>query len=163
MPRRSGTSDAVLAVWGKVELEPLDDDSVRTLAQGRSPRKGLLIDFISDFTRSAQEGVPIYRIIGGAGFVWAASFDQRGRGSLRFAAVDASALQPALVAIQPPNAPRDNVLQGTAPQANTPQANTPQINIQPPAPIQPDLAAAMNARRDAESAVHGCRPSYRQP
>ena len=94
IPRRSGTSDAILATWGKVELEPLDNDGVRSLAEGKSPRKGLLVDFLGNFTRSAQEGLPIYRIVGGAGFVWAASFDQRGRGTLRFAAVDASGLTP---------------------------------------------------------------------
>jgi hypothetical protein len=169
MPRRSGTTDAVLAVWGKVELEPLDEDGVRSLAQGRSPRKGLLIDFISDFTRSAQEGLPIYRIVGGPGFVWAASFDGRGRGTLRFAAVDASALQPALAATQPSsqardillqnNAPRDNAPQGNvapqsgAPQGSAPRDSAPQANVQQAPPIQPDLAAAINARRDAETTV----------
>jgi hypothetical protein len=203
MPRRSGTTDAVMAVWGNVELEPLDEDSIRTLAQGRSPRKGLLIDFISDFTRSAQEGLPIYRILGGAGFVWAASFDQRGRGTLRFAAVDASALQPALAVAQPPspardttpqdnapliNAPQSNVPQSNVPQGNVPQDtasrggtpqdnpprdsaplsnapqggaprdsalrdNTPQVNVQPPPPAQPELAAAVSARKEAEATV----------
>jgi hypothetical protein len=108
IPRRSGTSDAIMAVWGKVELEPLDPDSVKMLAEGKSPKKGLLIDFVSNFGRSAQEGLPIYRIIGGAGFVWVASFDQRGRGTLRFAAVDASPLQPGLVATQPPTAPQND-------------------------------------------------------
>jgi hypothetical protein len=108
MPRRSGTSDAIMAVWGKVELEPLDPDSVKMLAEGKSPKKGLLIDFVSNFGRSAQEGLPIYRIVGGAGFVWVASFDQRGRGTLRFAAVDASPLQPGLVATQPPTAPQND-------------------------------------------------------
>jgi hypothetical protein len=50
-----------------------------------------LIDFLGNFVRSAKEGLPIYRIGGGAGFVWAGNFDQKGRGTLRFAAVDASA------------------------------------------------------------------------
>jgi hypothetical protein len=29
-----------------------------------------LVDFIGDFARSATNGLPIYRISGGAGFVW---------------------------------------------------------------------------------------------
>jgi hypothetical protein len=84
----------VLATWGKVTLEPLDSDSINTLAEGRSPKKGYLIDFIGNFARSAKEGLPIYRISGGAGFLWVTSYDQRGRGTLRFAAIDSSAIYP---------------------------------------------------------------------
>jgi hypothetical protein len=73
-------------------LEQLDQDSIRTLAEGKSPKKGLLLDFIGNFARSAREGLPIYRIGGGAGFIWTASFEQKGRGNLRFTAVDASGL-----------------------------------------------------------------------
>jgi hypothetical protein len=108
MPRRSRLFNAVLATWGKVELETLDNDSVRLLAEGRSPKKGLLIDFIGDLTRSAQDGLPIYRISGSAGVVWVARFDRKGRGVLRSAAVDASSLQPGRVATQPPNASQND-------------------------------------------------------
>ena len=94
MPSRSGIHNAVLAAWGGIELEALDDHSLKSLAEGTSPKKGLLIDFIGDLTRSAQDGLPVYRIAGSAGFVWVAGFDHKGRGVLRFAAVDASTLQP---------------------------------------------------------------------
>jgi hypothetical protein len=40
--------------------------------------------------RSAKEGLPIYRVRGGAGFLWVASFDQKGRGTLPLTAVDPS-------------------------------------------------------------------------
>jgi TPR repeat protein len=66
----------------------------------------LLIDFLGNFVRSAKEGLPIYRIEDGPGFVWRASFDLNGRGSFRFAAVDASELSPpsqALVTAQLPS------------------------------------------------------------
>jgi len=53
-----------------------------------------LVDFIGNFARSAKEGLPIYRISGGAGFLWVASFDPIGRGILRFAALDPSAPLP---------------------------------------------------------------------
>jgi hypothetical protein len=92
MPHRSGRRDGVLASWGKITLEHLDQESIKILGDGRSPKKGLLVDFIGNFSRSAKEALPIYRISGGAGFVWAASFDQRGRGTLRFAAIDVSML-----------------------------------------------------------------------
>jgi hypothetical protein len=96
MPQRDGFPNGILALWGKVELEPLDNDSIKALAEGRRPTtKGYFIDFIGDFARSAKESLPIYRISGGAGFVWVASFDQKGRGTLRLTAVDASVLAPA--------------------------------------------------------------------
>jgi len=90
---RAGFPNGILASWGKVELEPLDNDSIKALAGGRRPTtKGYLVDFIGDVARSAKEGLPIYRVSGGVGFVWVASFDQRGRGILRLTAVDASVL-----------------------------------------------------------------------
>jgi hypothetical protein len=89
-PRR-GIPEGIIATWGKIVLEPLDNDGIKTLAEGRSPKKGYLIDFVGNFARSAKEGLPIYRISGGAGFVWLASFDPIGRGILRVAAVDPSA------------------------------------------------------------------------
>jgi hypothetical protein len=92
LPRRPGFPEGALATWGEVKLEPLDSNSINTLAEGRSPKKGYLIDFIGNFARSAKEGLPIYRISGGAGFLWVASYDQRGRGTLRFATIDPSAI-----------------------------------------------------------------------
>src|SRR6266481_5832103 len=94
LPPRRGVPEGILATWGKVALEPLDDESIKTLAEGRSPKKGYLIDFIGNFARSAKEGLPLYRISGGAGFLWVESSDQRGRGILRFAAIDSSAIHP---------------------------------------------------------------------
>ena len=94
MPHRSSLPDGVIAVWGKITLEPLDQESIKTLADGKNPRKGFLIDYLRDFTRSAKQGLPIYRIDGGPGFIWAASFDQKGRGTLRLAAVDVSGFAP---------------------------------------------------------------------
>jgi hypothetical protein len=98
MPHRAGLPDGIIALWGKATLEPLDQDSIKILAQGTSPKKGLLVDFIGNFARSAKEGLPIYRISGGAGFLWAAGYDRKERGTLRFAAVDASGLSSLLPA-----------------------------------------------------------------
>ena len=92
MPRRPRVPDGVLAAWGKIALEPLDGESIAALGKGRSPsRKGHFVDFIGNFARSAKNGLPIYRVSGGAGFLSVASFDQKGRGTLRLAAVDAAA------------------------------------------------------------------------
>jgi hypothetical protein len=103
VPQRSGLAHGVIAVWGKITLEPLDRGSIELLAEGKNPRKGFLIDYLRDFTRSAKEGLPIYRIVGGPGLIWAASFDQKGRGTLRLAAVDVSGFAP------PEPAPVDQV------------------------------------------------------
>jgi len=63
MPHRAGFPNGILASWGKVELEPLDNDSIKALAEGRRPTtKGYFIDFIGNFARSAKEGLPVYRL-----------------------------------------------------------------------------------------------------
>jgi S1-C subfamily serine protease len=94
MPRRQGLPNGIIALWGNAVLEPLDSASLKIVAEGQSPKKGILIDFIGNFARSVREGMPVYRVSGGAGFVWVASYDQNGRGTLRFSAVDASGFMP---------------------------------------------------------------------
>jgi hypothetical protein len=114
MPHRTGFPNGILASWGKVELEPLDDDNIKALAEGQRPNtKGYFIDFIGNFARSAKEGLPVYRLSGGAGFVWVASYGRIGRGSLRFLAIDVSAISPQLVATPAPTNPTDQRPQGT--------------------------------------------------
>jgi hypothetical protein len=108
LPPRPELARGILATWGKIALEPLDSESLKKLAQGERPNtKGYFIDFIGDFARSAKEGLPVYRLSGGAGFVWVASYDQKGRGMLRFAAVDASAISAQGVAARGPATPSD--------------------------------------------------------
>jgi hypothetical protein len=89
MPAREGLPRAVIAVWGKIELSQLDAADVSTVASG-GRHKGLLVSFLGDLQRSAKAGVPVYELAGGAGFLWAATFNQDGRGVLRFLTVDAS-------------------------------------------------------------------------
>jgi hypothetical protein len=90
MPHRSGLPDGLIAVWGEITLEQLDQESIKILAEGKGPKKGLLIDFLGDFVRSAKEGLPIYRIGGGPGLIFGASFGRKGGGTFRLAAVDTS-------------------------------------------------------------------------
>jgi hypothetical protein len=90
LPSRPGMPRGTLATWGKVVLEPIVGDEFRLLAEDKPLKKGIAIDFIGNFTQSARRGLPIYRLAGGAGFVWVASYNQGGRGTLRFSAVDAS-------------------------------------------------------------------------
>jgi len=94
LPVRPGLPKGTLATWGKVVLEPIAGDELRLLAEHKPLKKGIAIDFIGNFSQSARQGLPIYRLAGGAGFVWAASYNQSGRGTLRFSAVDASTYSP---------------------------------------------------------------------
>jgi hypothetical protein len=43
-----------------------------------------LIGFLGDEERSAKAGVPVYRLAGGAGFLWVATYDQNGSGVLQY-------------------------------------------------------------------------------
>jgi hypothetical protein len=114
MPHRPGL-DGILASWGNTVLEPLDTENRKAFAEGRRLRKGHYIDFIGNFDRSAKEGFPLYRISGGAGFIWAASFDQQGRGTLRLLAVDTSAFYSELVIAQSlPSQTRESIGAGSA-------------------------------------------------
>lgn len=94
VPTGPGMPSGFIAVWGNVTLTPLDATNVNELAAGRNIRAGLMIDHIGNFQQSAKIGMPIYRLGGGAGYVWAGSWDERGRGSLRFLTIDSSAFAP---------------------------------------------------------------------
>src|SRR6266436_1198162 len=158
MPHRSGHPDGVIAVWGKITLEPLDQESIKTLADGKNPRKGFLIDYLRDFTRSAKQGLPIYRIDGGPGFIWAASFDQKGRGTLRLAAIELSGFSPSsdpapavvqATAQTPPSDPAPVVVQATA---QTDQEQLPSELKQRVEHLQADLAISINKIAELEKA-----------
>jgi hypothetical protein len=136
LPHRAGLPDGLIAVWGDVDLQPVDDANIRLIAAGKGPKLGFMIDFISDFQRSAKMGLPVYRIGGGAGSVWAASFRQDGRGTLRYVAVDASKFsspRPYQAAVAAP-APSQ---QAQPQQAEPPQAQPQQPRSQQAQPQQP--------------------------
>ena len=108
MPRRPGILHGMIASWGSVVLEPLDENSVSQLAAGRSVRQGFMIDHLGNFQRSAQLGLPIYRLRGGAGYVWAASWEQNGHSTLRFLTMDSSAISPVVQQVDLPPASSTN-------------------------------------------------------
>ena len=93
MPHRSNLRDGMIATWGDITLAPLDSATLRLLATNKKVSAGLLLDYLNDIRASAKQGLPVYRISGGAGFLWAATYDRSGRGALRFGAVDASAYE----------------------------------------------------------------------
>ena len=93
MPPREGLPNAVMALWGAIKLEPLKPDEISALASGGS-YPGILVSFLGDLDRSAKAGVPVYRLGGSAGFLWVATFDQNGKGVLRYLAIDDSKIEP---------------------------------------------------------------------
>jgi hypothetical protein len=100
MPSHPGLPQGVIAVWGKVNLEALDGESLGQLVAGADLKKGILVDFQNNFTLSAKNGLPVYRLSGSAGYIWIATVTPNSTGTLRFLTIDASALnkQPQAVA-----------------------------------------------------------------
>jgi hypothetical protein len=89
MTERKDLPHAVLAIWGTTTLEQLTSGELTTIVSGGTV-PGLLVSYLGDIEASAKAQVPVFRLVGGAGFVWAASFNEAGRGVLRYLAVDAS-------------------------------------------------------------------------
>jgi hypothetical protein len=155
MPPRHGLPNAIIAVWGKLQLEPLDTNDVATVATGGAT-KGLLVSFLGDVQRSAKAGVPVYRLKGGPGYIWAATFNSNGRGVLRFLTADPSQIYESLVATnpnplpQPPVEPQvSNPLRATAPSsAPIPPVDRPQS--QPPT-----VSSGDNQREQSEAEAKG--------
>jgi len=133
---RPGVLHAVLAAWGAVTLTPLDEAAMDALRRGEPIHRGLIAEFIGDANKSARIGLPVYSIGGGPGYLWGASFDDAGKGSLRISAVDASALgSPPVAAPNPPAAsPATPPTQTAPPVAVAPSPTTPSPEIVSPLP-----------------------------
>src|SRR5579863_10194610 len=89
---RPDAPHSVIATWGDVTLTPLDQANLDALSRGEVIKVGLVIDFLADSRKSAREGLPVFHIGGGSGYIWAAMFDDGGRGRLRITAVNPSLL-----------------------------------------------------------------------
>ena len=64
------------------------------LAEGKNPNMGFMVDHLMNYGDSAREGLPVYSLGGGKGYVWIARFGARGReGALRFLAADPSQMK----------------------------------------------------------------------
>ena len=105
-----GVPSGLIATWGAVSLQPLDPARTAALAAGTDDKPGILLDTIGNPQRSAQLSLPLYRLGGGAGYVWMANWNGRGRGVLRMLAIDASRLPGAAAEPSPIADPGANVL-----------------------------------------------------
>jgi uncharacterized protein/mevalonate kinase len=89
---RADAPHSEIAAWGDVTLTALDESTMDALRRGETITAGLLIDFLGDAKKSAREGLPVFHLGGGAGYLWAAKFDDTGKGQLRITAVNPSLL-----------------------------------------------------------------------
>ena len=87
---REGAPKAVIVLWGKLQLEEVTKKTASSDEPG-GPEQSLLVDYLGDVQQSRQLGLSVFRLAGGAGFLWSAS-DQNGRGHLRFLAADPAVL-----------------------------------------------------------------------
>jgi hypothetical protein len=86
LPKREGAPDAVIVLWGKLELQ-----EVSKTEQAGGSDQTMLVDHLGDVQQSRRLGLPVYRLAGGSGYLWSAS-NRNGRGHLRFLAADPAAL-----------------------------------------------------------------------
>jgi hypothetical protein len=89
---RENLSRAVIVVWGSVELERLEGNDLAAMEADAVSPQSLLVDHLGDIGESLRLRLPVYRLQGGPGYVWSAAADRRGRGHLRFLAMDGPAL-----------------------------------------------------------------------
>jgi xanthosine utilization system XapX-like protein len=87
-----GAPSGLIVSWGAVSLQPLSPARVEDIAAGVYAQPDLLIDTVGNLQRSARSGLPIYRMGGGAGYVWSINWINRRRAALRVVAVDVSRL-----------------------------------------------------------------------
>jgi hypothetical protein len=84
--------DAVMAVWGNLQLEDITMEERSSWALAESPRTGnITVDFIGNITKSARTGLPIYRVVSGVGSIWTAD-NAGGHGNMRNFSVNADYL-----------------------------------------------------------------------
>jgi uncharacterized membrane protein len=99
-PVQPGLPKAVIATWGSVKLVKLANADLDVLRSDKSPGKGILVDYLGDFTQSARAGFPVFSMQGDFGYIWIANYDEQGRGTLRFLAVNAATLTAAFAGPQ---------------------------------------------------------------
>jgi hypothetical protein len=162
LPQRDGLPLAVIALWGAVELQPLDATALAALAADDVPRQSLLVDHLGDLRRSAELKLPVYRIGGGAGYLWSASMSASGRGHLRFLTIDPAALTPKAAApkVAATTAPQTTVatkMASVLPGQNLPTAPEPQVKSSFELPPNTTIRAKTRADQATEASVQGER------
>ena len=81
-----------IAAWGDLSLVPISEDDREVIRSGHDVNLGYMIDFFNNFKRSIDAGQSIYRCVGHRGYLWAATYDEQGKGTLRYRAVNQEAV-----------------------------------------------------------------------
>ena len=137
--------EATIAVWGSIKLEQLDAPSIRVLADGQSPKVGILIDYLSNLKKSALLRMPVYRIASGSGYIWISGVGAANKGTLRFLTIDMNSLKAAT-----PSGPAVASV-GNSPTAAT--GNPPAPNPQPGGQPQQSNEVISLARKEERTKV----------
>ena len=83
---------SVIAIWGEAKLQEINGTTLNSIAAGENAHLGILVDFLGDPSLSAKQSFPVYRLVGGPGYIYSASFDASGKGHRHYVAVNASEL-----------------------------------------------------------------------
>ena len=137
---RADAPRSVIATWGDVTLTPLDQPTLDALSRGETINAGLIIDFLADPRKSARQGLPVFHIGGGSGYIWSAMVDDSGKGRLRITAVNPSLLPERSAEQTPPPAPASPP---TAPAPSPAPASTPTV----PDPVQVEKERAARLQK----------------
>ena len=153
-----GAPTGLIASWGAVLLQPLDPGRVAELAAGTDAQPDFLFDTVGSLQKSAQLGLPIYRLGGGAGYVWSANWNRRGRASLRMVAIDASRLPGAAVDAKPLVDPA-----ATSPASTTSTVVTASPATEAAKPVLLPQPVPLNATQSAQKSVEIAAPEPKVP
>ncbi|MEO7223206.1 MAG: hypothetical protein ABIY37_12095, partial [Devosia sp.] len=74
---------SVTATWGEIRLEEVNDPLDESLV-----RRGALTDLLGDPQESLEQALPLFRLAGGPGYVYTASFSSDGRGDRHYVAAN---------------------------------------------------------------------------
>ena len=83
----AATTRSAIAIWGDVQLRPVNPED---FDDGKFDPvwPGIFLDPLGDLEASVKAGLPIYRVTGGPGYIYCASFDRNGRGHRHYEAID---------------------------------------------------------------------------
>jgi hypothetical protein len=90
-PRYIRNGGGICAVWGDLDIQPVDPTARSLIAADRSPYMGVLLATIYDLKAAAANGIPVYHVVSGVGFGWCAN-DTPHLDYQRFFAIDGDAL-----------------------------------------------------------------------
>lgn len=87
----SSNEISIVHIWGDLRLAPLTSNEKFLLANKQSPKAGILFHTSSKSLRfAASNNLPVFKVQGTRGYVWQATYNSEGKGTLRFFAVNVS-------------------------------------------------------------------------